>query len=81
MIEKQFSIDGVMRTFLCYTKCPDYAGIEMQEIVNSSLDKANELIDFAYTSYSKANPSLIRPNLYVYIRKDMLKEINAFTDG
>ena len=81
MVIKKFRVGSNIRTFHCTTKCPNDVGVEMQEVVNHALNKANELITFAHETNNKEYPGIIKPNLYVYVREDSIDDINAFTDG
>lgn len=81
MIIKEFPINGRKRRFHCYEHCPASAGIELYTVVNDALDKLNKLLDDTYNAYKQVYPDVTRPTLYVYLREDNLKDINAFTEG
>lgn len=78
---RSFKIGASIRTFHCYTECPDVAGVELQTIVNSALKQLNKLIDDTYNAFKTRFPSVTRPRLYAYICEQKIDEINAFTDG
>lgn len=81
MFVKRVRIRGKEIPFYCYETCPDDAPITIRTVVNSQLGHANEFMDKTYTAYHEAYPDVTRPNIYVYIRPDSLKDVNAFTDG
>lgn len=81
MIVKQFRMRNKLVPFCCYEACPDEAPIDIRTVVNSQLGHANEFLDKTYAAYSKVYPSVTRPKIYVYIRPDAIKDVNAFTDG
>lgn len=78
---KKFILDGALRTFHCYTSCPAEAGIELQTIVNTALDRLNGFLDDTYNAYKDHFPKVTRPILYIYLREDNVANINAFTEG
>ncbi len=78
---KKFMMGDAVRTFHCYTSCPDDAGIELCTIINTALEQLNKLLDNTYSAYKKHFPEVTRPILYVYLREDDVADINAFTDG
>lgn len=78
---KKFILDGALRTFHCYTSCPAEAGLELQTIVNTALDRLNGFLDDTYNAYKDHFPKVTRPILYIYLREDNVANINAFTEG
>ena len=58
-------MDGALRTFRCYTSCPAEAGIELQTIVHTALDRLNGFLDDTYNAYKDHFPKVTRPILYI----------------
>lgn len=68
-------------TIQYFAECPDDAGIELKTIVDNALEQLNQLLDETYRSCKAHSPGITRPALFVYIRENQIKDINAFTDG
>ena len=78
---KNIKVGASIRTFHCYTECPDVAGTELKTVINSALNQLNKLLDDTYSVFKTRYLSVTCPMLYVYICEQKIDEINAFTDG